>query len=126
MTRAKVLLVDIDSGARNGLQEVLEHHDFEVVPATSVTEALNTIVSQRFDILITDLNLPNPNDGFTVLTAMRHSQPWAMTVTLRDTADREEVLASILQHADRVLEKPVAVKHLVELIRVGMRGRQSQ
>jgi CheY-like chemotaxis protein len=46
----------------------------------SVTEALKQMATQRFDVLITDLHMPEPGDGFTVVTAMRHSQPEVLTL----------------------------------------------
>jgi len=51
----------------------LEHHGFEVVDAATVKEALRYIAAENFDALITDLHMPNPRDGSTVVSAMRHS-----------------------------------------------------
>jgi YesN/AraC family two-component response regulator len=45
-----------------------------------VTEALRRIATESFDVLITDLHMPGPGDGFTVVSAMRHSQPNALTM----------------------------------------------
>jgi DNA-binding response OmpR family regulator len=120
MSRAKILLVSSDVRARDGLQEVLEHYNFDVVPAISAAEAQLAIVRQRFDTLITELCVPNPGDGFAVVTAMRHSQPWATTVAVDDMG---ELSASATVEADEVLEKPIDVKHLIELIRPRMRRR---
>ena len=50
-----------------------EHKGFKVVSATNVTEALKHIANESLDVLLTDLHMPNPGDGFTVVTAMRHS-----------------------------------------------------
>jgi CheY-like chemotaxis protein len=38
----------------------LEHKGFDVVAAASVTEALRFITAESFDVLITDLHMPNP------------------------------------------------------------------
>jgi DNA-binding NtrC family response regulator len=57
------------------MSATLERRGFDVVAAASVTEALGHIAMEDFDVLITDLRMPNPGDGFTVVTAMRHSQP---------------------------------------------------
>jgi len=69
----KVLLVDDDDAVRAMMTATLEHRGFDVVAAASVTEALRFITAESFDVLITDLHMPNPGDGFTVVTAMRHS-----------------------------------------------------
>ena len=114
-------MVDREGSERDGLQEVLEHNDFEVIPAASVTQALNAIANQRFDALITDLHIPNPEDGLAIATAMRLSQPWAMTVGLRNASDHQE----LFQPTYHVLEKPIAVKQLIGFLRLGMSKRQS-
>ena len=76
----RVLLVDDDEGVRRMMGTSLESKGFEVVPAVGVMEALKLIASESFDVLITDLHMPNPSDGFAVVTAMRHSQPDALTL----------------------------------------------
>src|SRR5579864_4355703 len=70
----KVLLVDDDDAVRDMMTTTLLHKGFGVVAASNVTEALKLITTDTFDVLITDLHMPNPGDGFTVVTAMRHSQ----------------------------------------------------
>lgn len=119
MIRARVLLVDLNRSSRDGLREVLEHYGFEVVPATSVGESLKAIASQQFDALICDLHIPNAEDGLAVLTATRQIQPQAMTIGLRSTSFDEPPPPE----ADRILEKPIAVKELIGLLRTEMRKR---
>ena len=117
MTRPKILLVDDDDAVLRMLQESLEKNDFEVVTATNVTEALVQIVAQPFDVLITDLHMPGAGDGFAVVTAMRHSQPGALTLVVSGFPDVQEAMAAILLQADEVIVKPFNVKQLAELIR---------
>jgi CheY-like chemotaxis protein len=61
--------------------------------------------------------MPNPGDGFTVVTAMRHSQPDALTLVISGFPDVQEAMAAILLQADEVLVKPFDVQQLVDLIR---------
>jgi DNA-binding NtrC family response regulator len=95
---------------------LLERHDFEVVPAGGVSEALNQIVSQHFDVLLTDLHMPDPGDGFAVGTAMRHAQPEALTLVVSGFPDVQGAMAAILLQADEVLVKPLEVEQLAKLI----------
>src|ERR1700682_4859324 len=74
----RVLLVDDDEAVRSMMSRTLEGKGFDVVSAASVTEALKLITTESFDVLITDLHMPNPTDGFAVVIAMRHSQPDAL------------------------------------------------
>lgn len=113
----KILLVDDTDQFRRVMQILPEGNGFEVVSAASVTEALTQIVTQQFDVLITDLHMPEPGDGSAVVTAMRHAQPEALTLVVSGFPDVQEAMSAILLQADEVLVKPFDVKKLAELIR---------
>jgi len=99
------------------MHATLERKGFEVVAAANVTEALSHIATQRFDVLITDLHMPNPGDGFTVVTAMRHSQPNALTLLISGYPDVQSAMAAIVLEADEILVKPFEVAKLADLLR---------
>jgi DNA-binding response OmpR family regulator len=120
----KVLLVDDDDAVRAMMNATLQHKGFEVVAAASVTEALRHIATESFDVLITDLHMPNPGDGFTVITAMRHSQPNALTLLISGYPDVQSAMSAILLEADEIMVKPFAVAKLTELIRERMLNRK--
>ena len=119
-TLQKVLLVDDDAAVRNMMALTLEHKGFKVVSAANVTEALKHIATESFDVLLTDLHMPNPGDGFTVVTAMRHSQPDALTLLVSGYPDVQSAMAAILLEADEVIVKPFDVGKLADLIREKM------
>ena len=120
----KVLLVDDDDAVRAMMTATLEHKGFEVVAAATVTEALQFIANESFDVLITDLHMPNPGDGFTVVTAMRHSQPHALTLLVSGYPDVQSAMAAILLQADEIIVKPFEVQRLAELVREKMIARK--
>jgi DNA-binding response OmpR family regulator len=112
----RILLVDDDSGVRDMMDAALKQKGFEVVTASCVPEALAHIASQTFDVLITDLHMPDPGDGFTVVSAMRHSQPDALTLLVSGYPDVQSAMAAILLEVDEVLVKPFDIATLTGLI----------
>jgi CheY-like chemotaxis protein len=104
---ARLLLVDDDETVRSGLKSVLEAHEFEVTAASNVNEALKRIASESFDVLLSDLHMPNAGDGLTVVSAMRHANPEAVTIVLSANPDMANAVAAILKQADEVIVKPV-------------------
>jgi DNA-binding response OmpR family regulator len=120
----KVLLVDDDEAVREMMNASLMHKGFDVVAAASVTEALRHIATESFDVLITDLHMPDPGDGFTVVTAMRHSQPAALTLLVSGYPDVQSAMAAILLEADEIIVKPFEVGRLVDLVREKMLTRR--
>ena len=120
----RVLLVDDDEAVRAMMNATLERKGFDVVTAASVTEALKHIATQSFDVLITDLHMPDPGDGFTVVTAMRHSQPAALTLLVSGYPDVQGAMAAILLEADEIIVKPFEVGRLADLVREKMLTRR--
>jgi DNA-binding response OmpR family regulator len=116
MKKNRVLLVDDDADLRNVYKLGLERHGFEVVPAATVNEALNFISTEPFDALLTDLHMPDPADGFTVVSAMRHIQPKAITLVNSGYPAVEEAMTTILLQADEVLVKPLKLARIAEII----------
>jgi CheY-like chemotaxis protein len=117
LASARLLLVDDDESVRSGLQSVLEAHEFEVVAAASVNEALKRIASESFDVLLSDLHMPGAGDGLTVVSAMRHANPNAVTIVLSAYPDMAKAAAAILKQTDEVILKPVNAGSVVEVIR---------
>jgi len=120
----RVLLVDDDNAVLAMMTATLTHKGFDVVAVASVTEALRHITTESFDVLITDLHMPNPGDGFTVVTAMRHSQPDALTLLVSGYPDVQSAMAAILLEADEIIVKPFEVGRLAELVREKMNTRR--
>lgn len=116
MAGPKVLLVDDNKDEIFLTQRSLEKKNFEVVSVTSITEAFQQIATQPFDVLITDLHMPEPGDGFAVVTAMRHSQPGALTLVISDFPDVQRSVSAILLQADEILVKPFDVEQLAGLL----------
>jgi CheY-like chemotaxis protein len=121
----KILLVDDNDAVREMTQEMLESKGFEVLAVESVNEALRQIVVQQFDVLVTDLHMPSPGDGFAVVTAMRHAQPKALTIVMSGYPDTEGAMAAIALQADEIMAKPVKFNDLSELIHQKLAGPRS-
>jgi CheY-like chemotaxis protein len=114
--RPKILLVDDNADELFQTRRSLLEQNCEVVSASGVTDALREIAAQRFDVLITDLHMPEAGDGFALVTAMRHSQPEALTLVVSDYPDVQKAMNAILLQADEVLVKPFDPKQLARLM----------
>jgi YesN/AraC family two-component response regulator len=123
----RILFVDDESGIRLTLAPILERHGFFVVTAATVSEALEKINHEPFDVLLSDLNIGQPGDGFTVVSAMRRVQPEACTFILTGYPDFETALQAIRNQVDDYLLKPTDVPTLLNAIqqRLGTRRPQS-
>ncbi len=116
MTKPRILIVEDDDAVRMMLQEGMQRDGFEVVTASSVRDALGHIAAETFDVLLSDLHLPLAGDGFTLVGAMRHTHPDALTVVLSGYPALDEAMSAILSQADEIFAKPVRIGALKELI----------
>ncbi len=105
LAKSRILLVDDNDSIRAVFQEGLERRGFEVIPAASVNAALNLISTEKFDVLLSDLHMPNAGDGLTVVSAMRHAHPNAITLVLSGYPAMEVATADILLQVDEVIAK---------------------
>jgi len=112
----KVLLVDDDDSVREMMTMTLKYKGFAVVAAANVTEALKLITTESFDVLITDLHMPNPSDGFAVITAMHHLQPKALSLLVSGYPDVQTAMDAILLQADQIIVKPFETNQLADLL----------
>ena len=117
MERTRLLFVDDEPNIRITLSSILKNHGFEVSLASTVPEALNQINSQQFDVLISDLNIGSPGDGFTVVGAMRRTQPDCVNLILTGYPAFETALRAIQAQVDDYLVKPTDVESLVANIK---------
>src|SRR5712671_3465231 len=112
----RVLFVDDESSIRITLPAILEQAGFHVTTAATVPEALDFIRKEKFDVLLSDLNIGQPGDGFTVVSAMRRTQPEAVTLILTGYPDFDTALQALRSQVDDYLTKPADIKYLIQAI----------
>ena len=113
--KARILVVDDSSLVRLYYRSTLENAGFEVEQAINGIEAMERVLSQRFDLLIVDVNMPRM-DGYTFLRSLRccandvAGLPALMISTEAQMQDMREARSS---GANFYLVKPVAQAELV-------------
>ena len=120
----RILFVDDEAGIRNTLKPILEQHGFVVTAASTVPEALEHMNHATFDVLLSDLNIGQPGDGFTVVSAMRRVQPKAATFILTGYPDFDTALQAIRSQVDDYLLKPTDVPTLIHTIQSRLENRR--
>jgi len=116
MDSKRILFVDDEPGIRQTLPRVLQMFGYDAVTVGSVAEALSAITSQQFDVLIADLNIGQPGDGFTVVSAMRRTQPQCITLILTGYPALDTALQAIRSQVDDYIIKPASIPSLLGTI----------
>jgi putative nucleotidyltransferase with HDIG domain len=123
--RPKILVVDDEAPIRNFLRRALEPVAAEVGEAANATEALEAIESRDFDLILSDLVMPQGN-GLELL-AMSQASQWDVAFLLMSgRADLAQVVEALRLQAADFLIKPFTVAELLEAVRRGYRRVRAQ
>ena len=96
---------------------MLELEGFDFTCAADVPAALKLISANAYDVLLSDLHMPGAGDGLTVVSAMRHANPQAVTMLLSAFPEMDAASHAIMLQADEILVKPMDIKALVKAIK---------
>jgi len=115
----RVLVVDDENSIRRYLRAALTAQGFTVYEAASGEEAVNAVLSDRPDIIILDLGLPD-FDGIEVTRRLREwSQTPIIILSVREAEN--DKIAALDAGADDYLTKPFGTGELMARMRVVMR-----
>jgi ActR/RegA family two-component response regulator len=112
----RILFVDDEPNILLTMPAILQQHGYDVTAVGTVNEALTQITSAQFAVLISDLNIGHPGDGFTVVSAMRRTQPTCITLILTGYPGFDSALEAIRSQVDDYLIKPAPIPSLIKLI----------
>jgi CheY-like chemotaxis protein len=119
----KILVVDDERGIRYLLSDVLSDAGFEVSIAKDGQESLDQLKENRFDLVITDINMPRL-DGIEMLKRMklagRKEKVIIMTANLLDLEFEE----SEVPHVVRKFQKPFIIESLLDVVIAEMANKQ--
>lgn len=119
MTNQTILIVEDDSQIRNFISYTLKQEGFTLYTASTAQTAMSILVSQKIDLMLLDLGLPD-FDGMEVIKKIREwSEIPIIVVSARDQ-DKEKADALDLG-ADDYLTKPFSATELMARIRVAIR-----
>jgi PAS domain S-box-containing protein len=115
----KILLVDDDEDSRNLIAFTLNQSGAIVTPVSSAAEALDVLKETRFDLLISDIGMPEM-DGYTLMQQIRAMPPEqggdmlaiALTAYAGEYDQRRAIAVGFQKH----ISKPVEPNALVRIV----------
>lgn len=115
-----LLIVEDDAGIAAGLNYSLTQEGFAVVLCTGQKSALEQLETQRFDLAVLDLSLPD-GDGFSICRAARARVPDMPVIFLTARDDEGSVVMGLDMGADDYITKPFRIRELISRIRSVLR-----
>jgi PAS domain S-box-containing protein len=106
-----ILLVEDHVSTRETLQKLLARRNYDVVAAGTVAEALAHATARPFDILVSDVGLPD-GDGYQLMEKIRIIQPTLQGIALSGYGMEDDVQRSLAGGFSNHLVKPVSISSL--------------
>ncbi len=108
VTKKKILLVDDSRTVRQLLKIILKKHIFcDITEAGDGSEAIINLGDDSFDLMITDINMPNMN-GLTLVKTVRDEMHMEIPIIIVTTMGKEQDRDTGLElGADSYVTKPI-------------------
>ena len=119
MTSATILVVDDEPQIRRVMRTTLTSHGYTILEAKNGDEALDSIRTQRPDLILLDVNMPGPS-GLDICREIRRTSdvPIIMLTVRNSEHDKVQALDA---GADDYVVKPFGAEELMARIRAALR-----
>lgn len=107
----KIFLVEDDREIAKNLELLLRSKGFTVTHVSTQKEAIEALDSQKFDLALVDLSLPDGN-GFTVCTEIKETQEIPV-IFLTASGDEGSVVTGLNMGAEDYITKPFRPRELI-------------
>ncbi|MCC0653508.1 MULTISPECIES: response regulator transcription factor [unclassified Clostridioides] len=115
----RIFLVEDDKAIAKNLMLLLHSEGFEVTHAPTRGEAIAMLSSNKFDLALIDISLPDGN-GFTVCTEIKEMQD-VPVIFLTASGDEASVVTGLNIGADDYITKPFRPRELIARIGTALR-----
>jgi CheY-like chemotaxis protein len=117
-----ILVVDDEESVRGFFYEVLTGAGYDVAVASDGSEALAMIRQRPFDLLLTDLVMPE-REGLELIMTLRNERPKLRTIAVSGAFGGTFLEAAKALGASAVLLKPVSPDRLLETVQQALCSR---
>lgn len=111
-----VLLVDDEPEIRDILREILDEHDCRVLEANNGKEAFQISRTEKIDILITDLLMPE-QEGIETIRQFRNVDPDVKIIAMSGAPEPIYLHMARMLGADATLSKPLNLTAVSSILR---------
>jgi len=117
--KGRVLVVDDERRQRDILQMILESEGYETTAAGNGRQALLAARSQPFDVVLTDLKMPDMN-GIELLTELLAAQPGLCVTLMTAHGSIDSAVDAMRKGAFDYLTKPLEKEEVLLVLRRAM------
>ena len=120
VSKPRVLVVDDEADLLEVITETVgKKLNCRLVTAKNVAQARKVLESQKIDLMLTDVNLPD-GDGKSLLAVLHLHQPQADAIVMTGQANMDEAIEAMREGASDFVPKPFSTSELTERVKRGL------
>ena len=119
--KTKILLLDDEASLIKWLRYALEQKGYQVFATTDPQDAMVEIKSQRYDLIISDIKMPEI-DGFEFLKRVRGIHPEMPFIFITAYGSMDSAISALRDRASDYILKPFSIDELTVRIKANLSG----
>jgi len=120
MLKKRVLIIDDEPDIRELLSLTLEQMGLEIVTAAKLSKAQKLLLSEEFDLCLTDMKLPDGN-GLDLLEEMQSRKPHLPIAMITAYGNMEIAIEALKKGAFDFISKPLELMRLRSLVQSALK-----
>ena len=120
----KAMIVDDEQAIRDALGRKLKREGYEVIACQNGLDAVRAFHSERPDIVILDIIMPDGMDGLTVCRRIREVADTPIMMLSAQAVTEDDIVDGLNAGADEYLAKPVRLNEFVARVSALLRRAQ--
>jgi CheY-like chemotaxis protein len=113
---ARVLVVDDDAAVRDLVAAMLETGGYRVAVASNGREALSLLASEGFEVIVTDLVMPE-QEGIETIKLIRRDYPAVKVIAMSGAFGGDYLRIAGYLGAHGTIAKPLRIQTVMETVR---------
>lgn len=104
----KILVVDDDQDSLNFIKRILKKNHYKVITTTNILEALDLVQALKFNLILTDVRMPN-RSGFDFVESLKRNKRFSFIpiIMITDLNEKKDVKKALKAGADDYILKPI-------------------
>lgn len=123
--KPRILLLDDEESLIKWLSYALKEGGYDVFATTEPRTALNSLKTERFDCVITDIRMPQI-DGFQFLKQVRAIYPYLPVIFITAYGSMESAINALRDGASDYILKPFSIEEILSRLKANLQKKEER
>jgi len=121
-----ILVIDDDLETCNFLSEIFSEEGWQVTSSQTADDAASAVQRDRFDLIVSDINLEGRINGIALLKEFKTLSPDSQVILISGFGTLETAVEAVREGAFDYISKPFNVKEVVAIARRALKDRDPE